>query len=162
MFHVKHLERKIMKITLYNNLSDALYVSKQLVKVAEVDCIVKEMKDVLTPSFSITADAVPEWLNANYAYVDTFNRYYFAKLSVDTAGRLAVECNVDPLTSNKREIRMVNCVILRQEYNYSPYFQDAELAKRVNRKFIYRQIGTLPAAATNYLTVDGGKQDGNS
>lgn len=146
-----------MKITLYNNKSDQSYLSKNITRIGQpIECVVKDLKQVETPTFEIDAAALPDWYNVNYAYVERFNRYYHVKVSLDTANRLVIECRVDALMSFATYIRQIKCTILRQEQNFSPYFQDGNLAKRVNRKYVYKQVGKLPNGQSNILTVDGG------
>lgn len=146
-----------MKITLYKNSSESAVLSKSLQKLATVDCQIKEECDVLRPVITLGKASVPDWSQANYAYIDTFDRNYHATVSVTTAGEIIVRCVVDPLTSWASYIRQIKCTVLRQENNYSPYFQDGNLAKRVNRKYVYKQVGKLTSGQSNILTVDGGK-----
>lgn len=145
-----------MKITLYTNSSNEDYLTKSLTPLGEIDCYIKGDCNVLNPVVELDSNSVPYWSRANYAYIDTFERYYNASITLTTAGLLVANCSVDYLSSWASYIRQLKCTILRQENNYSPYFQDSNLAKRVNRKYVYKQLGKLPSGQTNILTVDGG------
>jgi len=52
----------------------------------------------LNPVFVIDYNAA--YLNANYVIVDFLKRKYNAVVSVDTAGRMVLTCNVDVLANN--------------------------------------------------------------
>lgn len=147
-----------MKVTLFLNTDDKRVVRKKPKKLGDsIDCQIKENCSIENPVIVILKKSTHEWASCNYMYIDIFNRYYNAKITVGTAGEIIIEGEVDPLQSFKNYILQLNCMILRQEFISSPYFQDNALAQRVNRKYIYRHVGNLPDAQTNVLTVDGGK-----
>lgn len=149
---------KKMNVTLYRNTSDKRQVSKSLSTVKSgIVCNIKHDCSILNPRIVIAKSSAGNWNNANYMYIDTFRRYYYIdNVTVTTAGELVIDGSVDVLMSNASAIRQLNCVILRQEHKNNGYFQDANIAGRVKRKYVYKQIGALPKAETNVLTVDGG------
>lgn len=51
----------------------------------------------LTPVFVVDYDS--RFLNANYIIAPFLGRKYFATISVDTAGRLVIQCSVDYISS---------------------------------------------------------------
>lgn len=51
----------------------------------------------LTPVFVVDYDS--RFLNANYIIAPFLGRKYFATVSVDTAGRLVIQCSVDYISS---------------------------------------------------------------
>lgn len=59
----------------------------------------------LTPVFVVDYDA--RFLNANYIIASFLGRKYFALVSVDTAGRMVIQCRVDYISS----YNLSNCPI---------------------------------------------------
>ena len=54
MFHVKHRKENKMKIQLYRNMSDTRKLDKNLAKLAEVTCHLKDNTSVFEPTFIIS------------------------------------------------------------------------------------------------------------
>lgn len=59
--------------------------------------------NVLHPDVSINYNS--NLLSANYAYIDTFDRWYFCTVSTDTAGRMTIHCSIDVLHTYRDSIR---------------------------------------------------------
>lgn len=149
-----------MNVTFYNTKSDKRVLNKSLTKlVGPLQCAVKEESSMLSPHVTISKNSLTDFSNCNYMYIDEFNRYYYIRDIVrETAGTIVINGEVDPLYSWKSGILNINCVVLRQEFKNSSYFQDKLLLPRVNNKYVYKQVGSLPITAiSNILTVDGGK-----
>lgn len=147
-----------MKVTLFLNTDDRRVVGKKPKKLGDsIDCKIKEDCSIENPVIVILKSSAPGWSNCNYMYIDIFNRYYYTDMTVGTAGEIVIRGEVDALQSFQNYIRQLKCMVLRQEFISSPYFQDNALAQRVNRKYVYKHVGKLPDAQTNVLTVDGGK-----
>lgn len=62
--------------------------------------------------------------NANYAYIDTFNRYYFISCELDTAQRIVVSGKVDYLMSWASHIKECSCNVIRAELGAPTYITD--------------------------------------
>lgn len=71
---------------------------------------------VLTPRLILGGDAIVNAINANYCYIDTFARYYFIKEHItDTASRIIIDCEYDPLMSYGSQLRATNQLVTRSE-----------------------------------------------
>ena len=69
---------------------------------------------IINPTFIFSSPSTI--VGCNYLYCDTFDRYYFiTNISVDTAQRAIVECNIDVLQSWSAEIKASTATILRSE-----------------------------------------------
>ena len=74
-------------------------------------------------------------VNANYCYIDTFDRYYFITCGLDTAKRIVVSGKVDYLYSHAAEIKTCPACILRNENIGSNYVVDKKLPIDSSRFF---------------------------
>lgn len=90
--------------------------------------------DLLNPV--IVIDYNKEFLNANYCYINTFDRYYWCSFGVNTAGRTVVECKIDYLKSFAASIKNCPATIVRAELSSPTYVPDNELPIDPNRIWI--------------------------
>lgn len=74
--------------------------------------------DVFTDFFGVTVK------NANYAYISTFNRYYFITKKEFSDSKWRVYMSVDVLASYKELILNTGMYVLRNEFQYDPYIVD--------------------------------------
>lgn len=81
-------------------------------------------------------------VNANYCYIDTFDRYYFITCGLDTAKRIVVSGKVDYLYSHAAEIKNCPACILRNEFIGTNYVTDKKLPVDPNR--FYTEGLTFP------------------
>lgn len=122
---------------------------------------------IINPTFIFTNPSTI--IGCNYLYCDTFDRYYFiTNISVDTAQRAIVECNIDVLQSWSAQIKASTATILRSESIGKPTkFIDSKLPvfpTKKNVTSIIMQQKSIPlnsqlstADGDNYLlTVIGG------
>lgn len=72
-------------------------------------------------------------INANYAYIDTFKRYYYITTGIDTAGRIVVSGKVDYLMSYAKSIKKCPATIIRAEQASINYVPDSKLPIDTNR-----------------------------
>jgi hypothetical protein len=108
-----------MNITFYNvsdspkklekNLSNVIGTARALAPTGQIN--------VLNPVVVVAWDAVngDKVINANYAYIDTFKRYYFITCGIDTAQRIIVSGKVDYLMSWANGIKHCPCTVVRAE-----------------------------------------------
>lgn len=124
-----------MQITFYTTSSAPNVLTKELSQIGLAEALAPTGQvTVLNPVLVIDYDST--LLAANYAYIDTFKRYYWINLALDTAGRLIVSCKVDYLMSWADSIKNCPAMILRNE-NISPNFvPDDKLPIDPNRFFI--------------------------
>ena len=62
--------------------------------------------------------------NANYAYIPTFDRYYFIDRQIFTDGKWRIYMSVDVLASWRESILNTTEYVLRNEYAMDPYIVD--------------------------------------
>ena len=85
----------------------------------------------------VTVDYSALFVPANYAYISApFNRYYFVKCAVDTAGKIVVECTADALYSWQAYIKECDANIIRAEQAGVNYVVDRQLPIDNSRFFI--------------------------
>lgn len=149
-----------MNCTFYKNLSDNNKIRKNISYLKSVNnCYLKDNCSMHNPILILSKESVPSLKNANYAYLDTFERYYYINDIVLTTAEIAeVHMTVDPLMSFANDILSIKCVIDRQENLFNKKIVDQNAPIRVNRIVSYKKIGTFPFSKTIVLTVDGGKQ----
>ena len=70
-------------------------------------------------------------LSCNYAYISTFEKYYFVKWEINTDERLTAHLEEDVLMSNKNGIEKLTCIITRAtidgEGNSRPTYVEDDL-----------------------------------
>ena len=81
--------------------------------------------DVLKPTFVVSYDSA--LLDCNYVYCDTLNRFYFAKASVDTSGKILLQCTVDFLNSHSTDILNCNVTVIRNSDIIPTFYPDKQL-----------------------------------
>lgn len=97
--------------------------------------------DTLNPTIVVAWDSTngDKIINANYAYIDTFNRYYWITTAIDTANRIVVQGKVDYLMSYAEDIKKCPCTVVRSEKAGINYTVDSKLPIDPNK---YR-VGAL-------------------
>lgn len=141
-----------MQMILYHTDDQANVVNKKLLKLREVNIILREMIDEKSPVLLVHDSTIE---NANYCYLDSFKRYYF----IDTIHRfnahlLQVRLTSDLLMTYKDKIVGQKLLITAtsQPSYYStglPTTQHIELDR-------YTSDFTLPEGKTTILTTIGG------
>lgn len=118
---------------------------KKLVK--NLDTVIGQAKS-LTPTQSVSVlkptiicNYNASLLSANYCYIDTFDRYYFCTLELDTANRLNVYCEIDPLMSWQAQIKNCYVTVTRAENpkSESRYIPDKQLPIQPNVYHLHSQ-----------------------
>ena len=118
-----------MNVTLYKNTASFDVVDKtdDLTQIGtttafnEIGAI-----NILQPQIIMAYDNRTQLLEANYAHIDLFNRYYFIKdLSLNSAMRLEATLEVDPLMSFKDELLELDVCVSRNEFVGSTDMQDS-------------------------------------
>ena len=158
-----------MTVTLYKTTSDPRCLTKTFVKsgdtnwfqsfgVANTDNI-----DMLNPTIilarSKTIDNTTQTIDfsANYAKIDTFDRYYFIKdISVGTGGKIYINLAVDVLGTYDTQIRDCKCCITRAELAGPTQVPDSKLPIRVGDKALEVTTfvnGFIPNYQTNNIIV---------
>lgn len=90
--------------------------------------------NMLSPTLVIDYDS--SLINANYCYIELFDRYYWCSISIDTASRMIIQCTCDYLMSWKNHIKNCNANIVRSESVGVNYVVDDMLPIDPNRFFV--------------------------
>lgn len=85
--------------------------------------------NILNPTIVVAWDSTngDKVINANYAYIDTFNRYYWITTAIDTANRIVIQGKVDYLMSFAEDIKKCPCTVVRSERSGINYIVDDKL-----------------------------------
>lgn len=154
-----------MKLILYNNYSESNKVDKTIVKIIELDGILREASSLINPSILIELnpsnikDRVTKdnqvlvkvnnlyvtWdnfmynyvLSANYAYIPDFNRYYFINDIISVRNNMwRINMYVDVLMSYKKQIKKLNAFVNRNEFQYDKYVKDDLISYYYDKEII--------------------------
>ena len=122
---------------------------------------IKEPSSIINPVILLSRATVGgDWASVNYAYIPSFNRYYFVdNITCEHDGLLELELHVDVLQSYYSQLLNTQFEVARSESLNDPYYVDPELALQLRRVIYYRKIGSVPQSAIGNkyaLTVSGG------
>ena len=126
-----------MTITFYTSTANPKDIDKSgKLAIIGTGKILTPTKGVSILNPVVTVDYNSLFVSANYAYISApFNRYYFVKCSVDTAGKIVVECAADALYSWQAYIKECDANIIRAEQAGVNFVVDKQLPIDENRYF---------------------------
>ena len=102
-----------MVIDLYVNKDEKNKVDKTITDKITYTGNLKDETTVLNPVFRVKAETV---VNKNYAYIPSFNRYYFiANITSIANGLWEISLNIDVLMTYKNVIKQSYAIIDKQE-----------------------------------------------
>jgi hypothetical protein len=105
-----------MTINLYSTGDNPKTVSKTLTAISSVQGRATQPCNILRPELILSGDSAVNAINANYVYIPDFGRYYFIKNhTTDTAARIILSCEVDPLMSWAAGIKLSKQLVTRSE-----------------------------------------------
>lgn len=113
-----------MKARFYINLSDDNVAVKNLQQITETDVEYKYDTERGAPTLYISTNKV-NVSKCNYVYLEAFNRYYFATITVSQQ-HVVVECTCDVLSSFWTNIADLPAIIDRQQNTYNLYLSDSD------------------------------------
>lgn len=147
-----------MNVIFYTNSSDPKKCGKALNQLTNViEC--KKKYDTTITAPVLTTKEFDGWQEANYCYIEDFNRFYALEPITSTlGGLLEIPCHVDVLETYKDYVKSIRTFVERQENVYSPYITDEELPVRVTRTQQAYSIGHLgnPTGRNIAITICGG------
>lgn len=114
-----------MTITLYNNSSESINISKDISEIVTLTGNLRESSSIMSPSILFQDISIDQITQCNYAYIADFKRYYFiteAVLERSNLVRLNMRCDV--LMTYADQIKANTGVIARQENNWNLYLND--------------------------------------
>lgn len=98
-------------------------------------------------------DATSSVMNANYAYIQTFDRFYFIRNKTAlNNGLWRFELETDVLMSFQQEIGQLEAVVERQTNNYDMYLPDPKIPVDCRKAISYRKFPSSPFGLP-YLTL---------
>ena len=90
-------------------------------------------------------DATTTVMSANYAYIQTFDRFYFIRNKTALNNKLwRFELEVDVLMSFRQEIGQLEVIVERQTNNYDMYLPDPKIPVDCRKAISYRKFGKSP------------------
>lgn len=120
-----------------------------------------ENTSMLKPSIKLAN--MKNLMQANYMYIQEFNRYYFLDPPILILGNMIrIDTKeIDVLYSWASYIRNISTLIERQEFVWSPFIIDPELPTRTPRIITTRKLGNIGNPSGSYiaLTVTGGNDN---
>lgn len=126
-----------MNITFYNVSDNPKKLEKDISNVIGSARVLEPTApvEVLNPTVVVNWDNTYGNIiaNANYAYIDTFKRYYFISCALDTAQRVVVTGKVDYLMSWAEQIKECPATIVRAQIGHPTYIIDDKYPIDPNR-----------------------------
>lgn len=111
-----------MTLTLYKNKSDPCVLNKDLEFLRILRGVAKDPVDMLAPIITLV---YPAPIDFNYAYIDSFSRYYFLSSCVYVGDNLCeLTFTVDVLESYKADILSLDAIIERNEHIFDASIVD--------------------------------------
>lgn len=152
-----------MTVTLYSNRSAPEKLDKDITQIGSALALTPTAAiDILRPDILLGYNSA--FLGCNYCYIDTYQRYYFVKITVDTAQRMILHCTVDPLMSFNAAIKSCPICVVRSETAGTGFVIDKQLPIDTSRYFVEGKFfpntpltydGTIPGRRY-ILLVNGG------
>lgn len=130
-----------MEIVLYSCSADPrdLYKGTKLTTIATVEAEPFFPLEVITPVFRLAYKS--SFNSINYCYVSELGRYYFvSKKTLESGNAMIISCDCDVLMSFRDDILNLDCICLRNQYEYNKYIQDDIPS-------------TVKATTTNYIPL---------
>lgn len=124
-----------MIVNLYTTGDNPKTVTKSLTAISSVTARVTHPCNILRPELILSGDSTVNAINANYVYIPDFARYYFIKdHTTDTAARIILSCEIDPLMSWSAGIRASKQLVTRSESIGKPtYTPDDQYLLKPNK-----------------------------
>ena len=98
-------------------------------------------------------DATTTVMQANYAYIQTFDRFYFIRNKTAINNKLwRFELETDVLMSFRQEIGKLEAVVERQTDNYDMYLPDPKIPVDCRKAISYRKFPSSPFGLP-YITM---------
>ena len=146
-----------MQIVLYNNGKLLNRLERDLNVVATLTGELREGCDVINPQIMVEYNA--NYLNANYAYIAAFNRYYYFSEPPAFNGKFMIlYLHADALYNYRDLILKSECIAERSSSNYNPYLDDSAILKCAGYEYYSRSLPFefTPNSGSYVLMVAGG------
>jgi len=116
-----------MTLRLYNTSSPSNKINKSLSLFGTISINLKNRpKDFNELDIDYAGNTGSVALNFNYAYLSTYNLYYFVKIQPSNIGNThnILHLELDPLMTYKSQILGLNVITKRNTNNYNVYLND--------------------------------------
>jgi hypothetical protein len=144
-----------VNITFYNYAGDNKQVGKALSGGTALTGALRDPSNIINPSILIELNNVD---NINYAYIPSFQRYYFVtEKECVRNGLFRINMHVDVLNTYNSEIRGLQAIAVRSQQNakQSPYIIDGRQKMQAYKKVQTVSLGSLTMSSL-YLLVTAG------
>lgn len=111
-----------MRILLYMNKSDEIYVDKNIQRIDTLTGTLKESTSICDPTIMLNLNDV----NFNYIYIEEFERFYYVKDVRNIRNDLwEIDCHVDVLMSFSDRYLNNKAIVSKSEneVNYEPDYE---------------------------------------
>lgn len=97
---------------------------------------------LLTPQVVLDFDSGVLSSGYNYAYINTYDRYYYiTDMAADSGKKIIITLAVDVLNTYKNQIVACPVTVLRQEGAYNSYISDDRFPFDTDKKWHIRMVG---------------------
>lgn len=149
-----------MIITLYKSPGERNRLSRPLTTVKTYNnAQLTDVVNVETPELLVNRDDTI--IGFDYAYIPTFNRYYFLNdLQVVNGNQFKLFLESDPLMSFRQGILNSSCIAKRSTSNINPEIEDNQAAfKNIPKRIHFKMAEGFTPSATGwcYVLTLGGK-----
>ena len=145
-------------VSLYQNFSDPFVVHKNKTLVKTCTCQITKNVDVDELDLELDMDSGIN--TCNYAYIDTFSRFYFLTPGVINGNQMVMHAVSDPLSSFWNSYSASNCIAERSTSNPNSDLVDELLPFKPQPKYVRRKMSTgFEPSSTGgcYILTVGGK-----
>lgn len=113
-------------IDFFVNASATNVVDKDLTQTSHNLGTLRDGSSIIDPVILLEVEQAGwPYTNANYMYIQEFNRYYYVTNIISVHNRLwEIHAHVDVLMSYKEQIRQQTAIVARQESKYNLYLDD--------------------------------------
>lgn len=123
-----------MNITFYSYSGDNAELIKNLTPIKTVSAVLKgDSNSLINPSIEV--NVFDGWTNANYCYIERWQRYYFiTSANIVTGGVIVFALNEDVLYTYSTQILNQRALIYRQTQQINPLIVDTLQQEQVNEQ----------------------------
>lgn len=143
-----------MNVLLYSTSSEKNKLSKALGTALTKTGHLTEQISVISPVLRLAYDSAI--LSKNYAYIESFGRYYFIENMVTDNQEIVLSLHVDVLMTYKDAIKNSNSRIIRSQSNFDKFIPDEMIVNKTNTRTYQRKIGSGFTRQDKYLVLIGG------
>lgn len=140
-----------MNIVLCENHSAPNQIGKTVNEMFSLTGQLVEGTNILSPKVRITGLPADDIASIDYAYIDTFKRWYFiTNIMAELANSWIVEMRVDVLQTYETQIKNRSAIVSRNANMFNLYLNDGTFKVFQNPQIVTR---TFPYGFSNYTYV---------